>query len=339
LSRNPLQAQIDLARRDAERAGHRHAQLCVAAAAVPILTHFPTAAAVIIGVDDWAVRQRGARILAVLSSLGTLLWVFTPDDTADRADLLVPATAAPGNVGRAAQWDQLCAEAEDLLSQAVRHTSPELMQWRPEAGDAADESDADAFIVELFTGLAVPDYRAAQSDEVQKDDPILALQCDVKVDITARRWVVRCTVHLTQDGVDADDPETAARHFCCDRGRRWVFLVHRTIHKETEGLRDLSLTELVAEIRYWLEDDRAGGFALGSAAAEVLTVRRYLYGYAEHIPLDVNIKALSPSAALVRVADMDCPGVPPQELIGCDAYASDGVTYLYTVIDLGEPSP
>jgi hypothetical protein len=335
--RNPLDLQINLARHDAEHAGRRLAELCVAAASIPIRAHYPTATAVIVGVDDWAVRKRGTRLLAVLGSLGTLLWVFdavTPElETDGDSEPEMGALAMPADAATGARWEQLRDEAEDLFSQAVRHTSPALLHWHEESNDSG--AAADAFRIDLPTSPAVPHHQAAAEDAAYLDHGVVALACELEVTGTEFR-TVRCKTHDVADTLDAADAETALRRFHCDRGRRWTFLVHRTIHKEDHGPRLMTLSELVGEIRYWLEDDHAGGYTLGSAVEQILTVRRYLPQACMHVPLDVRITALSGSTALVWIADMDCRIVPPRELVDSDAYAVDGVTYLYTVIDLND---
>ena len=333
--RTPLDLQIHLARLDAEHIGRRLADLCVAAATVPIRVHYPTAAAVIVGVDDWAVRHRGARILAVLGSLGTLLWIFDAEDS----EPVGGGDGTPGLVALAmpadARWEQVRAAAEDLLSLAVRHASPALLQWHEESDDSDADADADAFRIDLPGKLAVPHRQAAAEDDVYADSAVVDLPCELEV-TGSGFCAVRCKTHGVEDTLDAADAETALRRFYCDRGRRWTFLVHRTIHKEDHGPRLVTLSELVGEIRHWLEDDRVGGHPLGSAVEQILTVRRYLSQACMQVPLDVHITALSRATALVWIADMDCRIVPTTELIDRDAYAADGVTYLFTVIDLDD---
>ncbi|SDP98504.1 hypothetical protein [Lentzea jiangxiensis] len=339
MSHDRLAAQINLARLNAEHAGRRHAELCIAAASLPIRAHYPSAAALIVGVDDWAVQQRGARLLAVIGPRGTLLWLFDLEDP-DEINAVtsppdMPASApGPGNSADAC-WEQLRAEAEDLLSRALRHASPALLQWQPEDDDDG-EAGADAFKVELPASLAVPNRQAAAEDTVYTDDQAVRQPCALEASTSLDQYLVQCTTHRVEDTVDAADNETALRRFHCDRGRRWTFLVHRTIDKTDEGLRQLTLTELAAEIRFWLHEDHDRGRKLGTTARQVLSIRRYLTRSCMHALLDVNIIQLSASIALVWVADMDCPVRPPLGLAGEDAHAADGVTYLYAVMDLAD---
>ncbi|WP_285741423.1 hypothetical protein [Lentzea sp. NBRC 105346] len=146
-------------------------------------------------------------------------------------------------------------------------------------------------------------------------------------------WHVTCTTHDANARVNAGDEALARGKFVCDRGRRWQFLAQRPDDWCPRQL--LSLTDLADEIRSLLLAEKDAE-SCNSRVWPLLVVHRYLAQHAECLPLDVYTRQLDTHKVLVAVRERDTPILLPLSDAGstCDAYESDGVTYLLMTIDL-----
>lgn len=109
---------------------------------------------------------------------------------------------------------------------------------------------------------------------------------------THDRWNVECTTHHCEARTSYLDEQSAREAFFCDRGRRWLFIVHQLDDHTPPGMVDL--TSLVEVVRTHIQNEALG-------VPSLLMVLRYQD--ATLCAVDVEIVATDENQWLVHISD------------------------------------
>jgi adenylate kinase family enzyme len=152
--------------------------------------------------------------------------------------------------------------------------------------------------------------READFDQLNTDRP-----CRPVFNQLPAGWRAECPVHYCEADLLFHSEHEARETFICDRGRRWVFILHhRDDHVRPEML---DLTELWREIAAFIQNE---GMVPSSGFTEVDLLALYRYTDTDvRIPLEVQVMALSPGftdgAAATQPALPAGPAAPQAQLV------------------------